>query len=180
MSADSVLSRSTSELLSDLRSGELTSRRLVESCLQQIGQKNPTLNAFVSVDASWSNRPNASLGLLVDDGTCNPDGLVFLIGPHGYYSIIQAVRDEDGEWRHWRPFMDWVKSSLIRSGQDSVNEISAEYEFTDELRVSFYINGTYVTRVRVFGYNGSDECKPGLYADGGLEANFDNFDISDR
>jgi len=136
--------------------------------------------SHVSLDGSWADRRDASLGLLIDSGSCNPDGLVFLIGPHGYYSIFQAVRDDDGEWRHWRPYVDWVRSSLIRTGQNTANEISADYEFTDELRVSLYINGTYVTRVRVYGYNGSEACMPGLYVDGGLEADFDNFNISDK
>jgi hypothetical protein len=134
-------------------------------------------NHEVTVEASWSNSPNASLGLLIDNGTCNPDGLVFVLGPHGYYSIISAVRDDDGEWRHWRPYIDWIKSSLIRPGLNQSNIISAQYEFGDELRVALYINETYVTRVRVYGYNASGECLPGLYSDGGLEANFDNFDI---
>lgn len=132
----------------------------------------------VSVEASWSNSPNSNLGLLIDSGTCNPDGLVFLIGPHGYYTIVQSVRDEQGEWSHWRPFMEWNKSSRIRTAQNAVNIISAQYEFTDELRVSLFIGDTFITRVRVYGYNGSGECSPGLYAGGPLEANFDNFNIS--
>ena len=132
----------------------------------------------VSVEASWSNTKDSSLGLLIDDDTCSPDGLVFIIGPPGYYSILQAVRDEAGEWRHWRPFVDWTKSSLVRKAQNATNVISIFYEFGDELHVTFSLNGSRVTRVRVYGYNGSKECRPGLYADGGLEANFDNFSIS--
>ena len=131
----------------------------------------------VSVEASWSNTENASLGLLIDDDTCSPDGLVFIIGPFGYYSILQAVRDEAGEWRHWRPFVDWTKSSLVRKAQNATNVISVFYEFGDELHVTFSLNGSRVTRVRVYGYNGSKECRPGLYASSGLEANFDNFSI---
>jgi len=50
MPADSVLTLSTSELLSQLRNGELSSRQLVESCLEQIRLQNPKLNAFVNVD----------------------------------------------------------------------------------------------------------------------------------
>ncbi|MCH2213324.1 MAG: Asp-tRNA(Asn)/Glu-tRNA(Gln) amidotransferase subunit GatA [Fuerstiella sp.] len=45
-----VLCVSTTELLNSLESGNLTSRRLVESCLEQIRLQNPELNAFVSVD----------------------------------------------------------------------------------------------------------------------------------
>ncbi|MCH2200806.1 MAG: Asp-tRNA(Asn)/Glu-tRNA(Gln) amidotransferase subunit GatA [Fuerstiella sp.] len=49
-----VLSHSTTELLSSLSNGDLTSRRLVESCLEQIHLQNPTLNAFVSVDEGYA------------------------------------------------------------------------------------------------------------------------------
>ena len=73
--------------------------------------------------------------------------------------------------------MEWKESSRIRPATNSVNIISAQYEFGEELRVSLFIDDQYITRVRVYGYNGSGECSPGLYADGGLEANFDNFDI---
>ena len=131
-----------------------------------------------SVEASWSNTAEASLGLLIDDSTCTPDGLVFIIDPFGYYSIAQSVRDDSGEWSHWRDFIGWTKSSLIRRAQNATNVISASYEFGDELYVTFYLNGSRVTRVRVYGYNGSKECRPGLFADSGLEANFDNFTIS--
>jgi hypothetical protein len=132
----------------------------------------------VSVEASWSNIANKSLGLLVDSNTCTPDGLIFIIGPHGYYRVSQAVRDASGEWSHWRPFIDWTKSSKIRTAQDQPNLLTAEYEFGDEgLHVTFYINGSYVTRVEVFGYNGTKQCRPGLYSDSNLEANFDNFSI---
>jgi hypothetical protein len=132
----------------------------------------------VSVEASWSNTQNASLGLLIDDDTCTPDGLVFIITPVGYYRILQAVRDASGKWSHWRPFVEWTKSSLIHRAQNAKNVMSIVYDFGDELHVTFSLNGSRVTRVRVFGYNGSKECRPGLFADGGLEANFDIFSIS--
>ena len=133
---------------------------------------------IVSVEASWSNTPNASLGILIDDDFCTPDGLAFKITPDGYYKISQSVRDASGKWSHWRTFVDWTKSSLIHRGQNSTNVMSIFYEFGDELHVTFSLNGTRVTRVRVYGYNGSKECRPGVYADGGLDANFDNFSIS--
>ncbi len=41
----------TVQLLDDLRSGQVTSRQLVERCLSRIEALNPTLNAFVLVDA---------------------------------------------------------------------------------------------------------------------------------
>jgi len=50
MVTNPVLSHSTTELLNSLGNGDLTSRRLVESCLEQIHLQNPALNAFVSVD----------------------------------------------------------------------------------------------------------------------------------
>lgn len=50
MSASPVLSRPTSALLSGLSDGELTSRQLVDSCLEEIQRQNAQLNAFVSVD----------------------------------------------------------------------------------------------------------------------------------
>ena len=41
----------TSELISQLHSGALTARQLVESSLNRISELNGTLNAFVAVDA---------------------------------------------------------------------------------------------------------------------------------
>jgi hypothetical protein len=161
--------------------GKLLFRNIPEGLSQWVWCVECRVNSdqnTASVEASWSNTPNASLGLLIDDSTCTPDGLVFVIGPFGYYSILQSVRDASGEWSHWRDFISWTKSSLIRKAQNATNVISASYEFGDELHVTFYLNGSRVTRVRVYGYNGSKECRPGLFADSGLEANFDNFTIS--
>ncbi|MEZ6058949.1 MAG: Asp-tRNA(Asn)/Glu-tRNA(Gln) amidotransferase subunit GatA [Planctomycetaceae bacterium] len=42
--------QSTAELLSALQSGDLTSRALTEACLGRIRERNPELNAFISVD----------------------------------------------------------------------------------------------------------------------------------
>jgi hypothetical protein len=133
---------------------------------------------FVSVEGWWSNTVDSSLGLLIDYDTCTPDGLVFMIGPTGYYAIFQSVRDASGKWSYWRPLIDWAKSSLIRKAQNAKNLIAVSYEFGDELHVTFYLNGSRVTGAKVYGYNGSKECRPGLYASGGLDANFDNFSIS--
>ncbi|MFN9719100.1 MAG: amidase family protein, partial [Planctomycetota bacterium] len=41
----------TVQLLEGLRSGQVTSRQLVERCLNRIEDLNPTLNAFVFVHA---------------------------------------------------------------------------------------------------------------------------------
>jgi hypothetical protein len=131
----------------------------------------------LSVEGSWANSADSSLGLLIDDKVCTPDGLAFLIGPHGYYTIIQAVRDDAGNWSHWRPFIDWTKSEKIRKAQNQPNLISAVYEFGDNLHVTLSVNGTYIIRVEVFGYNGAKECRPGLFGDAGLDSNFDNFSI---
>ena len=51
MSLTDLCSQSTESLLQALTSGELTSRRLTETCLKQIDALNPRLNAFISVDA---------------------------------------------------------------------------------------------------------------------------------
>ncbi|MCA9037429.1 MAG: Asp-tRNA(Asn)/Glu-tRNA(Gln) amidotransferase subunit GatA [Planctomycetaceae bacterium] len=45
-------SRSTLQLIDALQSGQLTSRQLTEQCLEQIERQNPTLNAFLSVQAA--------------------------------------------------------------------------------------------------------------------------------
>jgi len=132
----------------------------------------------VSVEASWSNTADLALGLLVDHKICTPDGMMFVISPSGYYSIQQAVHDASGEWSHWRPLIDWTPSSLIHKGLNKPNLLKAQYEFgSEDLHVGFYINGSYVNRVEVFGYNGARQCGPGLYSDSGLDANFDNFSI---
>jgi hypothetical protein len=164
-----------------IQDGALRFRKSLENTSDWIYCNNcivtPDQNS-VSVEASWSNTENRALGLLIDHKMCTPDGLIFVIGPIGYYSILQAVRDEAGEWRHWRTFIDWTKSSKIRKAPDQVNLLSAEYEFDGEaLHVKFYLNGTYITRVEVFGYNGAMQCRPGLFSDSGLESNFDNFSI---
>ena len=132
----------------------------------------------VSVEAAWSTIANRSLGLLVDNDVCTPDGLVFVISHYGNYSILQSVRDASGTWKYWRPFIAWTKSDLIRKAQNMTNVISAVYEFGDELHVTFFINGTRVTRVKVFGYNGFKECRPGVFSDSEIDANFDNFSIT--
>ncbi len=54
MTAASALSLSTSELLNGLSEGNLTSRQLVESCLEQIRLLNPKLNAFVNVEEEYA------------------------------------------------------------------------------------------------------------------------------
>lgn len=50
MSNTSIVDRSTSELLKELRDGNTTSRQLVEACIVRISELNPELNAFVNVD----------------------------------------------------------------------------------------------------------------------------------
>ncbi len=66
--------QSTSELVAAMQSGELTSRALTEECLARIRERNPTLNAFISVDEAGAlaqadaidsrRKSGASVGLL--------------------------------------------------------------------------------------------------------------------
>jgi amidase len=51
MSDSDLMFRSASELAGMVRSGEVSARELVECSLQRIEELNPTLNAFVDVDA---------------------------------------------------------------------------------------------------------------------------------
>ncbi len=51
MSDDDLMFRSASELASMVRAGELSARELVQTSLDRIEELNPTLNAFVEVDA---------------------------------------------------------------------------------------------------------------------------------
>ena len=51
MSLTNLHAQPTEFLLQALQTGNLTSRQLTEACLKRIEQFNPTLNAFVSVDA---------------------------------------------------------------------------------------------------------------------------------
>lgn len=50
MTESPVQTRPTADLLADLSAGRLTSRQLVESCLQEIHARNDSLRAFVNVD----------------------------------------------------------------------------------------------------------------------------------
>jgi amidase len=51
MSDDDLMFRSASELASMVRAGELSARELVQCSLDRIEELNPSLNAFVDVDA---------------------------------------------------------------------------------------------------------------------------------
>ena len=51
MSEDDLMFRPASELAGMVRSGEISARELVQSSLERIEELNPTLNAFVQVDA---------------------------------------------------------------------------------------------------------------------------------
>ncbi len=51
MSADDLMFRSASELAGMVRSGDMSARELVASSLDRIEELNPSLNAFVQVDA---------------------------------------------------------------------------------------------------------------------------------
>src|SRR5246127_6005958 len=51
MSDSDLLFRSATELAALVREGELSARELVETSLERIEELNPSLNAFVDVDA---------------------------------------------------------------------------------------------------------------------------------
>jgi len=50
MTNPSIIDRPTSQLLTGLRDGILTSRQLVEACVERTRELNPKLNAFVNLD----------------------------------------------------------------------------------------------------------------------------------
>ena len=51
MSVDDLMFRPPSELAGMVRSGDISARELVQTSLDRIEELNPTLNAFVQVDA---------------------------------------------------------------------------------------------------------------------------------
>ncbi len=51
MSGSDLMYRSASELAAMVRAGEVSARELVECSLQRIEELDPTINAFVEVDA---------------------------------------------------------------------------------------------------------------------------------
>jgi hypothetical protein len=106
-------------------------------------------------------------GLLVDNGMCTGEAFVVLVSPYGAYLVIQASVDDDGNFQHWKPYIDWTRSSAIREGQNATNKISADYEFdADAVRFSLEINDTYITRLKAPAYTG-DNCVAGVYGEGG-------------
>lgn len=119
MAADPFLTLSTPELLTRLSSGELTSRQLVESCLEQIQLQNPVLNAFVHVDGQNAliradriddrRRRGVSLGILgglplgIKDNLCRTDMLTTcgsrmlesFRAPYDAH-VVERIEAEDG------------------------------------------------------------------------------------
>ncbi|MCW3057383.1 MAG: amidase, partial [Solirubrobacterales bacterium] len=51
MSESNLMFRSATELAEMVRSGEISARELVQTSLERIEELNPSLNAFVDVDA---------------------------------------------------------------------------------------------------------------------------------
>ena len=119
MNVNPVLSLTTTELLKSLNNGDLTSRQLVESCLDHIQLHNPTLNAFVNVneqnalthaDQIDGRRNNGeSLGLLaglplgIKDNICRTGALTTcgsrmleLFRPPYDAHVVERIEAEDG------------------------------------------------------------------------------------
>jgi len=119
MPADSVFSLSTSELMTQLRSGDLSSRKLVQLSLEQIRLQNPQLNAFVNIDETGALKradqidarraAGESLGVLgglplgVKDNICRTGSLTTCgsrmlesFRPPYDAHVVERIEDEDG------------------------------------------------------------------------------------
>ena len=128
------------------------------------------------VEGTGASNEDFAFGLILDSGECSDEAIVLLSYSEGYYAIMQAVREESGDFRHWRPLKDWSEAIEIKTGQYTANSLSADYEFSDDLWITVYINDTYKTRFKTFGYNGSEQCLAGAYGEGG-DIDIDNFNI---
>ena len=119
MTSDLVPSLSTSALLRDLSSGDLTSRQLVDLCLERIQLQNPVLNAFVNVDQEGAQvradridarrRDGEPLGVLaglpvgIKDNICQSAGLTTCASrmlnsfrPPYDAHVVERIEAEDG------------------------------------------------------------------------------------
>lgn len=112
-------SQSTSELLTQLESGQTTCRQLTMACLARIEQLNPTLNALISVDADRAlaraeaidekRRSRLPVGLLgglpvaIKDNicqqrvpaTCGSRMLEHFVPPYDAH-VVERIEAEDG------------------------------------------------------------------------------------
>ncbi|MFC2054050.1 hypothetical protein ACFLV7_07100 [Chloroflexota bacterium] len=129
------------------------------------------------VEGTGASNEDYVFGLILDNGECSNEAIALLAWwSEGVYAIMQAVREESGDFRHWRPLKDWSKATEIKTGQYTTNSLSADYEFLNDLWITVYINDTYKTRFKTFGYNGSEQCLAGAYGEGG-DININNFNI---
>jgi hypothetical protein len=128
------------------------------------------------VEGTGASKEDFAFGLILDSGECSDEAIVLMAYSEGVYAIMQAVREESGDFRHWRPLKDWSKATEIKTGLHATNSLSADYEFSDDLWITVYINDTYKTRFKTFGYNGSEQCLAGVYGESG-DIDFDNFKI---
>jgi hypothetical protein len=128
------------------------------------------------VEGTGASNEDYAFGLILDYGECSNGAIALLVYSEGSYAIMQAVLEESGDFRHWRPLKDWSKATEIKTGQYTTNSLSADYAFSDDLWITVYINDTYKTRFKTFGYNGSEQCLAGAYGESG-DIDIDNFNI---
>jgi hypothetical protein len=143
---------------------------MCDACLVTTDQNH------AEVEGTGASNEYFVFGLLLDGGECSNEAIVLLASSEGYYAIMQAVREESGDFRHWRTLKEVSKATEFKTGQYSTNSLSADYEFSDDLWITVYINDTYKTRFKTFGYNGSEQCLAGAYGEGG-DIDIDNFNI---
>jgi len=95
-----VLDRPAGELAALVRSGEVSSRELVEASLERIGELNGELNAFIHVDAEGAlatadavsagdERPFAGVPIAIKD-TAAVEGLPFSLGSELFGDFVPA------------------------------------------------------------------------------------------
>lgn len=143
---------------------------MCDACLVTADQNH------AEVEGTGASNEDFAFGLLLDGGECSNEAIVLMAYSEGVYAIMQAVPEESGDFRHWRPLKDWSKATEIKTGQYTTNSLSADYAFSDDLWITVYINDTYKTRFKTFGYNGSEQCLAGAYGEGG-DIDIDNFKI---
>ena len=129
----------------------------------------------VIVEGNAADPEGSAYGLILDNGTCSSDPIAFIIATGGFYAVLQAIFDDAGQFDYWRPFIDWRESNLVIKGQNAKNDLSATYDFSDEVWITVYINGTQVNRFKAFDSSGATDCVAGLYSESDVD--FDNFTI---
>jgi len=143
---------------------------MCEACLVTTDQNH------AQIEGTGASNDVFVFGLILDGGDCSNEAIVLLASSEGVYAILQAVREESGDFRHWRTLKKPSEATEIKTGQYTTNSLSADYEFSDDLWITVYINDIYKTRFKTFGYNGSEQCLAGAYGEGG-DFDIDNFNI---